>query len=243
MVQVLGVLLVAIGGWSAWILWGAKIQHDAVVAIEKAGGSVTYDWDLRDGPLGPTPKPWWLKWLVDHLGADCFSNVTRVEHMGKGGDPELALVGNLGLVNYLDARGSSITDAGIAHLKRLTRLSELNLMNRTAVTDAGLRQLKGLTRLEKLYLGGTAVTDAGLSHLQDLPALRILELTGTRVTDASISSLERLSQLEELGLSGTEVSEAGVQELKRSMSRRIFRTVLMLPSGAYWIRSTTARPD
>jgi internalin A len=217
MVQALGVLFVAIGGWSAWVLNSAKIQHDAVVAIENAGGSVGYGWELRDGPLVPTPKPLWLKWLVDHLGADCFSNVIRVELKGKGSDSGLARVSNLTLIDYLDAGGSSITDSGLVHLKRLTQLRELRL-NRTAVTDAGLAHLKGLTRLEKLDLGSTAVADAGLAHLQSLTALRDLELSNTRVTDAGIPFLERLSLLEGLGLWRTEVSEGGIRELKRALS-------------------------
>jgi hypothetical protein len=215
--QALGVLLVALGGWSAWILTTAKIQHDVVDAIEQAGGSVGYDWELRDGPLVPTPKPWWLKWVVDHLGADSLSNVAWVELKWQGGDTELAQVGKLSRIDYLDASGSSLTDAGLVHVKRLTRLRDLRL-NRTAVTDAGLAQLKGLTRLERLELGGTAVTDAGLVHLQSLTALGHLDLTKTRVTDAGVPFLERLSQLKVLGLWRTKVSQAGVQELKRALS-------------------------
>jgi hypothetical protein len=186
------VLLVAIVGWCAWILAGARIQHDAVAAIEKAGGSVVYDWELRDTPLVPTPKPPWLKWLVDHLGVDCFSNVIRVDLGRKGGDPELAQVANLTRIDYLNARGSAITDAGLAHLKRLTRLRELRL-------------------------DGTAVSDAGLAHLRSLTSLRVLDLSSTRVTDAGIPFLERLGLLERLNLWRTKVSEAGVRELKRAL--------------------------
>lgn len=193
MVQVPAVLVVAIGGWLAWVLVGARIQHNAVAAIEKAGGSVVYDWELRDTPLVATPKPPWLEWLVDHLGVDCFGNVTRVDLGRKGGDPELAQVANLTRIDYLNARGSAITDSGLVHLRRLTRLRELRL-------------------------DGTAVTDAGLAHLRGLTALRVLDLSSTRVTDAGIPFLERLGLLERLNLWRTRVSEAGVRELKRALS-------------------------
>ena len=44
----------------------------------------------------------------------------------------------------------------------------------TQVTDAGVEHLKGLTRLQKLHLMCTQVTDAGADDLQTtLPALRI----------------------------------------------------------------------
>src|SRR5690348_12178653 len=83
--QVMAVLLAATGGWLAWIAYTAKVQHDAVVAIEKAGGSVVYDWELRDSHL-----PWWLKWAVDHLGVDALSFVVIVRLQGKATGPELA---------------------------------------------------------------------------------------------------------------------------------------------------------
>ena len=137
LMQVLAVLVVAIGGWIGWIVYTAKVQHDAVAAIEKAGGLVAYDWELRDGPLLPTPKPEWLKWLVDHLGADCFGTVHSVDLRSKGSDAVLAYVGKLGLLENLTASGPSITDSGLVHLKRLTHLQRLNLGS-TAVTDAGL---------------------------------------------------------------------------------------------------------
>ena len=42
----------------------------------------------------------------------------------------------------------------------------------TQVTDAGLEHLKGLSRLQELYLDGTQVTDAGLEHLKGLSQLK-----------------------------------------------------------------------
>ena len=63
--------------------------------------------------------------------------------------------------------GTQVTDAGLEHLKGLTRLQSLDLSG-TQVTDAGLEHLKGLTQLQWLSLEGTQVTDAGLEHLKGL---------------------------------------------------------------------------
>ena len=64
-----------------------------------------------------------------------------------------------------------MTGAGLAHLKGLTKLSDLILID-TKITDAELVHLKGLTNLKYLNLRGTQVTDAGAKELQQaLPNL------------------------------------------------------------------------
>ena len=50
------------------------------------------------------------------------------------------------------------------HLKGLTGLQTLSLSNK--ITDAGLVHLKGLTKLKELDLYGTNITDAGVTDLQ-----------------------------------------------------------------------------
>jgi hypothetical protein len=61
----------------------------------------------------------------------------------------------------------------------------------TRVTDAGLEHLKGLTKLHGLYLGQTRITDAGLKHLEGLTGLRDLGLLETQVTDAAVQQLKQ----------------------------------------------------
>ena len=78
-----------------------------------------------------------------------------------------------------------------AHLKGLTKLSELSLSN-NQVSDAGLAHLKGLTKLKFLYLSGTQVTDAGLMHLKGLTRLSSLDLTGTHVTQSGVQELQKV---------------------------------------------------
>ncbi len=59
------------------------------------------------------------------------------------------------------------------------------------MTDAGLVHLRRLTKLELLLLDHTPVSDAGLEHLKGLTALRSLDLSETRVTAAGVAGLTR----------------------------------------------------
>jgi hypothetical protein len=61
----------------------------------------------------------------------------------------------------------------------------------SGINDAGMSHLKGLTKLSGLSLSDTNVTDAGLAHLKELKNLSFLDVTGTRVTDAEIKELQQ----------------------------------------------------
>ena len=60
--------------------------------------------------------------------------------------------------------GTQVSDIGLEKLKRFNLVS-LDLTS-TKVTDAGLVHLRGMTRLQELNLVGTQVTDAGVADLQ-----------------------------------------------------------------------------
>jgi hypothetical protein len=92
-------------------------------------------------------------------------------------------------VTWLNLAGTAVSDEGLRHVGRLTRLTELRLEN-TAVTDAGLPYLSGLKHLEYLNLYGTNVTDAGLEHLKPLADLRKLYLWKTKATSAGVEAIK-----------------------------------------------------
>src|SRR5260370_30839052 len=58
----------------------------------------------------------------------------------------------------VDLHGTHISDAGLEHLRSLTKLQTLNLYH-TKVTDAGLAHLESLTGLTPLDLQPTFTTD------------------------------------------------------------------------------------
>ena len=66
------VLLVVIGVALGWLVRGARNQREAVAAIRKTGGLVSYDWESKNGKWVRNGRPWAPKWLVDALGVDYF---------------------------------------------------------------------------------------------------------------------------------------------------------------------------
>jgi len=91
---------------------------------------------------------------------------------------------------WVDLSRTPVRDAGLAHLRGLRTLHQLNL-DGTKVTDAGLVRLKGLMQLEELFLDSTQITDAGLEHLRGLTQLRTVDLRHTQVTDAGVAELQK----------------------------------------------------
>ena len=56
-------LILLIGAVLGWLVRSAHIQRDAVAAIRRAGGSVMYDWQWKNGEPNANGKLRWPKWL------------------------------------------------------------------------------------------------------------------------------------------------------------------------------------
>ena len=211
------VLLLGCGlGGMAHFIHQAQVQRETIAAIERSGGFVDYDRQWRDGaPL--RGKPWWPRWLEARVGIDGLSNVVHVsfDHLS---DVELELVERLPRLEDLDARKSSVTDAGLAYLAGLRCLRSLDL-SRTPVTDAGLAHLAGLKGLKDLDLSHTGITDAGLAHLGGLTCLQTLSLAFTDVGHAGVAHLKKLRNLRSLDLAFTKLDDFAAQELRRALPR------------------------
>jgi internalin A len=233
-------LVLLIGGGMGWMVRSARVQRDAVAALERTHSAVFYNWQRarvgRFSGFKLDAAPPWPRWLVDRLGVDYFGHV--VEVIFGGADADLAHVRPLGRLESLSIPiTSSVTnaglrhleqmiglraldlpfvrmgDAGLRHLKGLTGLRSLGLTG-TQVTNAGLEYLEGLAGLEELFLGHTEIGDAGLAHLGGLTCLRMLDLNTTKVTDSGLVHLKELTDLRMLDLAGTQVSDAGLVHLK-----------------------------
>jgi hypothetical protein len=188
------VLLVSLGmSWVAVRMKRTRQEDEAVEEIRKLGGYALYDYQFSHSgnPFDP-PGPTWLRHL---LGENFFAAVVEV-----------------------NLTSSSLTDAGLEHLKGLTQLRTLNLIG-TPVTDAGLEHLKGLTQLEELDLCGTEVTDTSMEYLKGLRQLRTLCLFGRPITDAGLVRLMGLARLQTLDLRGTWVTVEGVKRLQQALPK------------------------
>ncbi|MBI85873.1 MAG: hypothetical protein CMJ81_21975 [Planctomycetaceae bacterium] len=111
----------------------------------------------------------------------------------------------------LDLLDTGVTDAGLEPLGTLKNLQVLHLPDQ--ITDAGLVHLKGLTNLKELHLP-ELITDAGLGHLAGMVHLQRLFLTGTGITDAGLAHLAGLPRLQKLLLTNCQIQGAGLLHLK-----------------------------
>lgn len=127
-------------------------KEDALAAIKKLGGRVTFDEKSPGKPL---------------VGVDF--------HNSKRADAEVEQVKGRMRLQDLTPKWTRVTDAELVHLKGLTSLKSLNL-SRTRVSDAGLVHLNGLTSLQSLSFENTQVTDGGVKDLQAaLPKCKIIK--------------------------------------------------------------------
>ena len=72
----------------------ARVQREAVAAIERTGGTVYYNWTWNHDRFIPPSKPWAPRRLIDFVGIDYFGHVTAVR-LSKPDDATLAHVGRL----------------------------------------------------------------------------------------------------------------------------------------------------
>ena len=207
------VLVLVFGGGLGWFVNRAKVQLDAVTAIERAGGSVRYEWEWNYGQFNPSGTPSWPKWLMDHIGPNYLAHIAEVDLTQGGSDEQMLAIGKLKSLEGVVIRKSSINATGLAPLSELADLRSLFIYN-CQVSDNGLEHLRKLRQLEELRLQGTKIADEELAHLTALTYLKILVLGGTAITDAALAHLEGLTDLTQLALYQTKVTDAGLAHLK-----------------------------
>jgi len=179
-------LLIAAGSMLLGV-WVRSVdqQRRAVAAIRDTGGLVEYDFQLKGDGTPP------LTWLSNLLGTDYLASPVAVRLSPSATDEELRHSGALsGLELLIGDRSTAVTDSGLEHLSKLTRLRVLTLSH-MQVSDASLSYLKPLANLELLSLNGTDITDSGLAHLRHLKKLQKCELMETKVSTEGCRRLQR----------------------------------------------------
>jgi internalin A len=215
--------------WFAVNLGQARRQREAVEAIVRLGGGVTYDYELRRDlamtrqiPGGriefgyesdlsgmPIPKePSWPLWLRKLLGDDFFNNVVKVRVENDAAMVHLARLPHL---RKLETYGEGITDAGMEKLEGMLQLEQLNCHGIETITDDGLISLADLPSLRYLLLASQRVSDTGVERIARLVQLRRLTLSSGKITDEGVKHLAHLTNLKELDLSSQHVTDKGLQ--------------------------------
>src|SRR5215218_9119802 len=103
-VRALMALVLALGCGLGWFVHRAQVQRDAVAAILRVGGRVSYDWQWNNGRRIAKGKPRRPGWLVDRY----FADVTRVDLADRGTDEVLAYVGRLRRLQSLNVGASTV---------------------------------------------------------------------------------------------------------------------------------------
>jgi hypothetical protein len=122
----------------------------------------------------------------------------------------------------LEIYNAPVTDAWLAHLEGMRRLSSLMLGyvtahsdngNMIAVTGEGLRHLTRLSSLTELAIHSSALTSNGLERLGKLRQLKRLKLKGRSITDDDLRFLAPLANLEQLEIAGSSINGTGFRHL------------------------------
>lgn len=161
-------------------------------------------------------------------------------------DDDLADLSELRQLESLDLQRTRVTDAGLFHLRNLSKLKTLRLGGYgTEVKDKGIRYLATLSNLEELSLDRTSITDAALAHLRELKklkslslrevlvdqglvhladhkALTQLDLDSTFLSDATVAAFRPFPEMRRLSAGNTMLTENGVRRLQS-----------LVPSGSF----------
>jgi Leucine-rich repeat (LRR) protein len=138
-------------------------------------------------------------------------------------DDTLRMISGLPRLQLLEI-GGEFTDAGVAHLERLTTLKHLEL-DSEHITDQGLAHIGRLHDLQLLCLSSTQLTEKGFAKLAASPKLSYLSLRHSEISDDDLRGVAELTSLEGLDLTGAWIKDAGVEHLSRLMNlRRLYLT-------------------
>ncbi|HVW35760.1 MAG TPA: hypothetical protein VHB99_00595 [Pirellulales bacterium] len=149
--------------WTGYYLDSVRRQRQAVQSIGRLNGSITYDYELLEENGIEEAK--WKRWVRSKLGDEYVARVDQIWFCGRD-------VGGGGYRCFFWPK-SDICDDDLEMFRDLPAITELGLPD-TRITNGGVRHLKRLTKLRFLSLTGTGITPEGVRDLrQALPNCRI----------------------------------------------------------------------
>jgi hypothetical protein len=165
-----------------------------------------------------------------HLTTEELQALTRFRGLEKihlcendFGEGVIAILSQLPALSFLCLRAGGINDQGVARLRELSTLTELELSSASKLTDQGLAEIGTLKKLRRLEIRGCRqVTDKGLHALAGLENLEELDFwLSAAITDEGLAGLARLPRLRFAELSDLKsVTPAGWAALAKAPSLR-----------------------
>ena len=133
-------------------------------------------------------------------------------------DAGISHLRSLSKLRSLMFQGSQVTNNGLQVLQELPDLTYIRLWECPNISDEGLEHVGSLKELKRLELTRTkGIRDEGLKHLQPLQKLTHLYLTSTSITDRGMLHLHSLASLEYLAIEDTKVTPEAVESIKQSL--------------------------
>ncbi len=127
-------------------------------------------------------------------------------------DAGLAHIGRMTQLEKLTLSSKKMTDSGLKNLRMLTRVRELSL-SCALISDEGLVNIAQMRDLESLNIYGTQITGAGFANAGALPRLRYLWFGENIVSASGFGAIENLRELEDLSLSGPEINDEALAHI------------------------------
>src|SRR5580693_8234296 len=163
---------------------------------------------------GPTPG--WIESLGGSVTTGARGAVTGINLRGSWvTDTDLRRLADYPELTTLDLSLTHITDEGMAELKNLPNITDLNLYYAEYVTDQGIAAIKNWKKLKRLNLHGTKSSDTALEHIAGITTLESLNVGSILMTDVGLERLTNLTNLKELTMGGNELGDAGLQALRQ----------------------------
>jgi internalin A len=160
--------------------------------------------------------PDWVEPLGGSVTKDAHGVVTGVNLRGSWvTDTDLRKLAEYPALTTIDLSLTHITDEGLAELKNLKNVTDLNLFYAEYVTDQGVAAIKDWKKLKRLNLHGTKCSDTALEHIAGITSLESLDVGSTLMTDVGLERLTMLANLKELTMGGNELGDAGLQALRQ----------------------------
>ncbi len=133
----------------------------------------------------------------------------------KGADALLGLVKtHFPDVEGISFAGTDVTNAGMQHLRGMTKLQGVFCENNPDIDDRGFAALADLKNLRSIWTGNTPLGNDGARVLAGLPELGYIRAHWTKIDNHGLAILKKAPKLENLDMAGQAVTDAGLAHLK-----------------------------